>query len=121
MMKLRITNQNTGLELATAAWNADTLFSRLKGLLGTEGLPDGQGLLITPCNSVHMIGMKYAIDVVFLDEKLAVHKTVSCLRPYSFAVCRQAVAALEIPAGTIAATKTQVGHMLQVAEYLPKE
>ena len=121
MITLRITDQNTGLELATAACAADTLLSRLRGLLGTTSLPAGQGLLITPCNSVHMIGMKYAIDVVFLDKEFTVLKIVSCLQPYSFAGCWQAVAALELPAGTIATTKTQVGHRLQVVKYSSRE
>ena len=93
MIKLQITDQTIGLGLATAACAADTLLSRLKGLLGTDSLPAGQGLLIKPCNSVHMIGMKYAIDVVFVDSQFAVLKTVSCLKPYSLAICWQAFAA----------------------------
>lgn len=44
---------------------ADTFWPRLKGLLGTAALSEGEGLLLRPCNCVHTCGMRYAIDVFF--------------------------------------------------------
>jgi len=56
------------VEIAGKVMIADGFFSRLKGLLGREGLLPGEGLWIIPCNSVHTFGMRFPIDVVFLDR-----------------------------------------------------
>ena len=45
---------------------ADSVAARLRGLLGRDGLPAGTGLWIRPCNAVHTLGMRFAIDIVFL-------------------------------------------------------
>jgi uncharacterized membrane protein (UPF0127 family) len=47
---------------------AKTPFKRMKGLLGRTTLPDGHGLLILPCNAVHTLGMRFAIDLYFFDK-----------------------------------------------------
>ena len=65
---------------------ADSFFSRLKGLLGTVGLPDGDALLLRPCNNIHMFGMKYAIDVAFVDDQGKVLKNRSGVGARAF--CR---------------------------------
>jgi hypothetical protein len=91
---------------------ADTAPARLRGLLGRDGLPDGEGLLIKPANSVHMFFMRFAIDVVFLDRDLVVRKIVEALRPWRLAGCRGARAALELPAGTASRRGVTVGERL---------
>ncbi|HHZ20474.1 MAG TPA: DUF192 domain-containing protein [Firmicutes bacterium] len=63
---------------------ADNFWLRLKGLLGKEGLSPKEGLLLAPCRSVHTIGMKFAIDLVFLDKDnrvLAVYRNVPPGKP----------------------------------------
>lgn len=109
---LRIVVSDTGLEVASSAAIADTFFARLKGLLGTAGLPAGEGLLIPRCNSVHTIGMKYSIDVLFLDKNFTVLKAVAQLAPCRAAVCWQAAMVLELPAGTAARAGLAAGHRL---------
>jgi uncharacterized protein len=47
---------------------ADTFWSRLIGLLGRRSLGLGEGLLLDPCSSIHTMGMRFSIDVVFLDR-----------------------------------------------------
>lgn len=47
---------------------ADTFWARLQGLLGQKELKEGQGLLLKPCRQVHTWFMRFAIDVIFLDE-----------------------------------------------------
>ena len=51
---------------------ADSLYPRMKGLLGTAAIGENSGLWIHRCNSVHTFFMNYAIDVVFLDHELVV-------------------------------------------------
>jgi len=49
-------------------WVATRRKDRMRGLLGREGLPVGELMLLEPCGSIHTIGMRFAIDVLFLDR-----------------------------------------------------
>ena len=51
---------------------ASSLFSRLKGLLGTKALNPHQGLWIRRCNSIHTFFMKFQIDCLFLSSEMKV-------------------------------------------------
>ncbi|NMC33590.1 MAG: DUF192 domain-containing protein [Veillonellaceae bacterium] len=95
---------------------ADSFFSRLKGLLGTAELPDGEALLLRPCNNIHMFGMRYAIDVAFVTEAGEVLKTVAELAPGRFAGCPSARSVVELPSGTLRKTSTGIGDLLVMAE-----
>jgi uncharacterized protein len=84
-------------------------WDRLRGLLGRPALPPGRGLLIAPCRGIHTIGMRYSIDVAFLDgfgHVLALHRGLGRMR---LAVCARSRAALEMPAGEIARRGLWVG------------
>jgi uncharacterized membrane protein (UPF0127 family) len=91
---------------------ADTAPSRMRGLLGRDGMDEIEGLLIRPTNSVHMFFMRFAIDVVFLDRDLVVRKIVETLKPWRMAGCRGARAALELPAGSASSRGITVGERL---------
>jgi uncharacterized membrane protein (UPF0127 family) len=94
---------------------ADTCLTRLRGLIGHPSLAPGQGLLISPCNSVHMFLMSFPIDVVFADRADQVVGLAPDLRPNRVGpIVRSARYVLELPAGTIARTGTQVGDQLAV-------
>lgn len=97
---------------------AATFFTRLVGLLTTASLAAGTGLMIKPCNSVHTLGMRYPIDVIFVDDYDRVIKVVAGLKPSRLATQRGAGYVIELPIGTIVATCTQKGDQLkrQVAE-----
>jgi uncharacterized protein len=60
---------------------SDTFWSRFMGLMGKPGLPAGEGLLINPCNSIHMFFMKFAIDAIFLDSSFKIIKLIRNLKP----------------------------------------
>ena len=53
---------------------ADSFFSRLRGLMFRRRLKEGCGLLLAPCNSVHMLFMRFAIDVIYLDKDFCIKK-----------------------------------------------
>jgi uncharacterized membrane protein (UPF0127 family) len=81
---------------------ADNFLTRAKGLLGTKALPEGHGLLIRPCNSVHMLGMSYPIDVVFLSKAMEIVRVIPELKPWRLSpVVGGAHQVLELPEGTI--------------------
>ncbi len=63
-------------------------------------LPPETGLLLAPCNSVHMCCMLFSIDVVYLDKDYKILKVVKKLRPWiGLSLCGKAWAALELTAG----------------------
>ncbi len=92
-----------GAEICSRLRTAHTHWTRMKGLLGTPSLPEGEGLWIRPCKQVHMYLMKYAIDVVFLDEELRVVEAIEALPVNTVSPkVNEAHSVLELPVGTIA-------------------
>lgn len=83
--------------------------ARRKGLLGRNGLAPGQGLWIVPCESVHTFGMRFPVDVVYLDRKKGVRKLRRQMAPWRISMCLPAHSVLELPAGTIARSATRLG------------
>jgi uncharacterized protein len=77
-MKTLVIRKN-GEYIATAL-HAKDYFARLRGLLGRSLEEDG-GLMLTPCNSIHTIGMRYAIDAVYLDRSWRVLRVDEALKP----------------------------------------
>ena len=53
---------------------ASCMFDRMRGLLGRRVLPIGHGMLIEACGSVHTVGMRFPIDVIFLDRAWQVRR-----------------------------------------------
>lgn len=79
---------------------ADSFWTRFLGLMGRRRLPEGQGLLIVPCSSIHMCFMRFAIDAVYLDREYRVIRVAAGLRPWTgFSWCSSAWAVLELPSG----------------------
>ena len=92
---------------------AETSSSRRKGLLGTDGVEGA--LWITRCPSVHMIGMRYAIDVAVVDRDGLVLLTKT-LPPWTGGTWfrRGASATIEAPAGGLSSWGVAVGSRLTV-------
>jgi len=80
---------------------ADTFRSRAKGLLGARSLSTAEALWLAPCRAVHTVGMRFAIDVVFLDAHGKVLRAVANLQPYRLAACLHAASVLELAAGSL--------------------
>lgn len=112
----RLLNRTKQTVVAERLFVADTFFSRLKGLLGTSGLPAGEALLISPCNNIHMFGMRYAIDVAFVGSDDAVLKVAEALAPGRLARCRGASYVVELPCGALRQSSTEAGDRLAVVE-----
>jgi hypothetical protein len=96
---------------------ADRWWLRLRGLLFRPQLGPGEGLLLAPCRAIHMAGMRYPIDVAFLTADGEVVALYPRLEPGArTAWHRNARSALELPAGTLAATGTAVGDIVLCSE-----
>ncbi len=110
---VRAVNTTRGTELGTKIRIADTGLSRIVGLLGERGLPNGEGLLIVPSQGVHTWGMLFPIDVLVLDDDwnvVAVRKNMRTFRMTK--IFWKAAAVLELPSGAADATRTSVGDTL---------
>ncbi len=90
-----------------------TVQQRTRGLLDSEGLAPGQALGISPCNSVHMVGMAFALDVLFVNKDRVVIRAISNLKPWRLTrIYFTARHTLELPVGTIRSTGTRPGDQL---------
>ncbi len=110
-------NQTRGTVLADRADIADTASARNRGLLKHSGLEAGEGLWIVPCEGVHTIGMKFPIDVVFLNRKRKVVKIRRTMGKWRFALCLRGHSVLELPAGMCETAQTSVGDQLELDKY----
>lgn len=96
---------------------AGTGTRRRRGLLGRKNLDPGEGIYLAPCEWIHTFGMNFPIDVAFLSPKgliLAIHHA---LKPNRFSkIVLRAEGVLELSAGRLQATDTEVGDQLQFQE-----
>jgi uncharacterized protein len=112
-----VVNPARGTVLGTQVMLADRWLARLRGLLGRPEPAPGEGLLLTPCGSVHMVGMHYPIDVALLNAERRVLSLHPGLRPgWHLAATRGACFALELPVGTLARSGTLPGDRLDWQE-----
>ena len=119
MRRMVARNTSVNRVLANRVDVADTRATRAVGLLSREGLEPGEALWIVPSRGVHTFWMRFAIDVLALDEAGTVIDCVSNLKPWRMRLPRRGTAGvLELPAGTVAASGTAVGHhvLLELAE-----
>ncbi len=94
---------------------ADTPRSRARGLLGTHSLAPGEGMWLKPCRNVHTMGMRYPIDLAFLDHRFRVVRTVENLPPARISpLVWRARSVVELPAGRLRETGTEPGDILEV-------
>ena len=107
-------NQTRNVVLGRTVEVADTSEKRRVGLLKHERLEPGEGLWISPCESVHTFFMKFPIDLVYLDKKRRVRKVRSAVKPWRLSMCLTAHSILEFPAGTIGNTGTRPGDQLLI-------
>jgi hypothetical protein len=113
-LKIHVRNLTRNVVLADAAEVADSSAKRRTGLLKHSSLEPGDGLWIVPCEAVHSFGMKFTIDVLYLDRKRKVKKVRPEMAPRRMSACLTAHSVLELPAGTIARTATQAGDQLEI-------
>jgi len=111
----QVFNVTRGTILAARLETAGTGAARRKGLLGRECLLPGEGLWIAPCESVHTFFMRFPIDLLYLDRKLRVKKVRHCVGAWRMSACLTAHSVLELPAGTIASTRTERGDSVEFA------
>jgi uncharacterized protein len=116
---LRVSNLTRQTELAHCVDVADRGAKRRKGLLGREMLAVGEGLWIVPCEAVHTFGMRFPIDLVYLDRDKRVKKIRSDVRSWRISSCLSAHSVLELASGSIQKTRTKPGDLLEFSSAFP--
>ena len=74
--------------------------ARLLGLALLRRVPPGTVLLIPGCRSVHTFGMRFAVDLLFVDADGRPVRVVRHVRPGRVVSCRAAAGVLELPAAS---------------------
>lgn len=111
---MRVINQTSKKEIASNVAVATGVLKRMKGLLSMDSLAKGEALLIKPCKSIHTIGMKFSIDVIFLDKDNNIIAMKKYMKPNRLTpIYLKAISVLELPAGTIDDTSTNIGDRIK--------
>jgi uncharacterized membrane protein (UPF0127 family) len=90
------------------------MWSRFWGLMWRRSLPEGEGLLIDPCGSIHTMFMRFSIDVVFLDAENRITRIAESLQPFRVALGKGGRRVLEMQAGTARRAGLSVGDRLEL-------
>lgn len=111
-MTVALMNERTRQPVALSVEIAATRKSRRRGLLGRDRLDDASAMLLAPCTAVHTAGMRFAIDVVFLDRQGYAVKVVRGLRPWRIALAAGGRAVIEMAAGSLSWGQVLIGDRL---------
>ena len=114
----RLQNGTTGLTMASRVETAFDSKSRKQGLLQRDGIDPESAIVLAPCAAIHTLFMRFPIDVIFVARDGTVAKVCSRVKPWRTAIALGAFAAIELAAGTAAASRTSIGDQLRV-EFLP--
>ncbi len=117
MKTVRLWNATRQKEVVARCQIADNFWTRGKGLLGRKELPADEGILLVPGTSIHMFGMKFPIDAVFLTKEDIVTDLAPDLAIGKMHLARanagKPYAALELAAGTIARCGIEIGDQIE--------
>lgn len=94
---------------------ADTYFSRMIGLLGRPDMQSLDALILTPCNSIHTFGMKFPIDVLFLDSEYKICHLISNMKNRRISkISLKSKYVIELHTGSVDALMLQKGDQIQI-------
>lgn len=94
---------------------ADGFWERFRGLMFAQSIPDNYGLLIKPCNHIHMMNMKFPLDIIYLSEDNTIVQIDENMRPWKIGkTVKKAKSVVEVNAGTCACIGINVGDRLNV-------
>lgn len=96
---------------------ANNILTRFKGLMLRSSLNEGEALIITPCNSIHMFFMRMPLDVLFVNNKNEVVAIVENIKPWRMTkMYWDADYVVECPIGTVSKYNIEKGNVLILKE-----
>jgi len=94
---------------------ASTPFSRLRGLIGQMRMRSDEAVWVVPSHGVHTIGLRFPIDVLYLDRSKTVVHAIENLSPQRIPALKwKCASVLQLPARSIFDSGTQVGDQLLI-------
>ena len=94
---------------------ANRPWARMRGLIGRTSLQPKEGLLLIGTKGIHTIGMRFSIDVLFLNADGWVIHSIHSLKPFRISpYVKNATMVIELPVGVLRETGTQVGDWIKV-------
>jgi len=113
--KYCVYNQTRECFLSLGVTAADTIFTRLRGLIGRLSLKSDEGIWVVPSSGVHTLGVMVPLDLIYLDENHRVIHLVEHFPTFRIAPLRvQSESVLELVTHTIYSSQTQVGDQLLI-------
>lgn len=98
-------------------WLANTWWSRFVGLLRFKSLGVNEALLLQPGGSIHTCWMRFAIDIVFLDQNGCIVKICPDVKPFRARLAPPNTGSvLELSARKSAALGLKIGDQLTLCE-----
>lgn len=111
-----------GCVVARRGRKAAGLFDRMKGLIGMKKFENGEALWITPCQGIHTVGMRFAIDALYLDETNTVTSVVERMPVNQFGrVDWKAHSVIELPSGTANLLGVSAGDRIVFSDWDEKQ
>ncbi len=108
-------NQTRECFLSMRVTQANTIFTRLKGLIGRLRLRSDEGLWLVPSSGVHTVGVLIPLDLIYLDGNLCVVLVTEHFPQFRVGPLRlRAASVLELPTHTIYSSQTRVGDQLVI-------
>ena len=95
----------------------ESTLERMRGLLGRAPLGPGEAMVIDACNMVHTVGMRYPIDVVFVDRAGTILRICEAVPPLRMRVCFGARQVIELAGGEAARHGLAAGQVLRIARH----
>ena len=113
--KYCVYNQTRECFLSLEVTAADTIFSRLRGLIGRLKLRSDEGIWVVPSRGIHTLGLLFPLDLIYLDEHHRVIHLVEYFPSFRIAPLKtQAESVLELATHTIYSSQTQPGDQLVI-------
>ena len=114
---ITIQNVSRNTVLADKATIADSFVTRMVGLLNRKNLSAGEALVITRCQSIHMLFMRFAIDAIFVDKDDRITGLVPGIKPFMFSqIFFKSRYVIELPTGIIVQSESRLGDQIKIIE-----
>ncbi len=111
----KLINQTQNRELVSQLHLAESFWSRLIGLLGRTHLNIDEGMFFDRCNSIHTFGMKFSLDLIFLDKAMKVTALKRDVAPGRMTwPVMKAKSVVEVASGSLNKMNIQIGDQLHV-------
>ena len=108
-------NSTTGKIVATRIDRLSSFMHRAVGLLARTTIRPDEGVWITSCRAIHTIGMRVAIDVIFVNSEGRVIRAVHDVKPNRIALsCPGAKAVVELGSGALHEVDVLPGDLLEL-------